>query len=469
MKKITICLPSEYYIKYLDYDAFKSLKEKYEVNFLINKNKFVNKTKIRKENYFEYSLSKNEHIKYMRIIHLGFARYQNRSESFRWVMKRWYPNLFNYFSLKYPDYITNNKKEPGINFYLKLIFEYLKKPFFKRLRLNFLSNKFVYFFYKKFIIDNLDSNDQLFDRLKKIKPDLIIYPSHCFEPEAYKIVDIAEKLKIKTLFIIDNWDNLSSKTVLFKKPSAITVWGDQTKYHAKNIHEIKDKNIYKIGNPKFDGYLSLRNQTLKNNFKFRYVIFLGILRSYQELKALIKLDKEITDNKKIYKDLKILYRPHPGKEIFIEKAKKLSLPNVVFDPHMEKYIKTNNASYLKNRNNYFEKLLSNSLFMVGCPTTVTIEALFFKKKQIYFCYPEKMNITDPKKVAAMTHFKYIDKISHLTKCEDLNKLPLIFRNFYKNKEYEKINKNLDREINYFYEISKKPYNKKLFSVVEKLI
>ena len=63
----------------------------------------------------------------------------------------------------------------------------------------------------------------------------------------------------------------------------------------------------------------------------------------------------------------------------------------------------------------------------------------------------------------------IDKISHLTKCEDLNELPSIFRKFFKYKNYNKINKNLDKEINYFYEISKKPYNKKLFSIVKKLI
>lgn len=469
MKKITICLPSEYYIKYLDYGVFKGLKKKYKVNFLINKEKFNNKTKLINENYLEYTISKNEVKKYIRIIHLGFARYRNRSHSFRWVMKRWYPSLFNYFTLEYPEYVLKNKKKPRISFYIKLFFRYFKRPFFKYLRLNFLSNKFVYFFYKKFIIDNYNSNDQLFDRLKKINPDLIIYPSHCYEPETFKIVDIAEKLKSKTLFIIDNWDNLSSKTVLFKKPCAITVWGDQTKYHANKIHGIEEKNIYKIGNPKFDSYLSLRKKKLKNNFKFKYVLFLGILRSYQELKALAKLDKELTDNKKIYGDLKILYRPHPGKEILIKEAKNLDLPNVRFDPYMKKYIETGNVLYLKNKNNYFEKLILNSLFMVGCPTTVTIEALLFKKKQIYFCYPEKMNITDPKKVSEMTHFINIDKISHLTKCEDLNELPLIFRRFFKNKDYKKINKYLDKEINYFYEISKKSYNKKLFSIVKELI
>ena len=69
----------------------------------------------------------------------------------------------------------------------------------------------------------------------------------------------------------------------------------------------------------------------------------------------------------------------------------------------------------------------------------------------------------------MTHFINIDKISHLTKCEDLNELPLIFRRFFKNKDYKKINKYLDKEINYFYEISKKSYNKKLFSIVKELI
>ena len=476
MKKITICLSNEYYLKYSEYEAFNILKKKYKINFLINKDKFgkngskrrfTNIKKLKKENYLEYSFSKKDFRKYLELIFLGLARYQERSNAFRWKMRRTFPSLFDYFKIKYTGYSVRYKKKPTFSFYIKITIEYFYKPFLRWLRINFLSNKVIFFLYKKFIIDKYNSNDQLFNQLKKIKPDLIIYPSHCYEPETFKLVEVAEKINSKTLFLIDNWDNLSTKTVLFKKPNAITVWGDQTKKHAIKIHDISEKKIFKIGNPKFDSYFSLRKKKLKSNFKFKYILFLGVRVEHQELEALKKLDNEISN--KVYNNLKILYRPHPGNEFMIEKAKNLNLKNVIFDPNMKKFVESGDVSYLNNKENYFEKLITNSLFLVGCLTTVTIEALIFKKKQIYFSYPEKFNIAGPKQIAELIYFDKIKKISALTECNDLNKLQLIIRKFYKNNEYKKINRNLDQEINYFYEIPKKTYSKKIFSIVKELI
>ena len=45
----------------------------------------------------------------------------------------------------------------------------------------------------------------------------------------FDLVRICENSKTKTYFIIDNWDNLSSKTVFIKKPDFIGVWGKQNK------------------------------------------------------------------------------------------------------------------------------------------------------------------------------------------------------------------------------------------------
>ena len=135
---------------------------------------------------------------------------------------------------------------------------------------------------------------------------------------------------------------------------------------------------------------------------------------------------------------------------------------------MDNYLKTKNKKFLENKKLYFEKLLSNSLFNIGGLTTVTIESLMFKKKQIFYCYEEKDNITDPKSLFENSlHFEKIEKVSALTKSKSLNLVIKNFREMYKNKNYNKINKNLDNEINYFYYISNKTYSKKLLSIVKK--
>ena len=71
----------------------------------------------------------------------------------------------------------------------------------------------VYTFYKKNVIDKYPIDKELYRVINKINPELIMYPSHCFEPETIKLVRISKKIGSKILFIIDNWDNLSSKTV----------------------------------------------------------------------------------------------------------------------------------------------------------------------------------------------------------------------------------------------------------------
>ena len=78
------------------------------------------------------------------------------------------------------------------------------------------------------------------------------------EPEFIKLVKISKFLKSKILFLVDNWDNISSKTIFIEKPDAISVWGDQTVKHANLIQKINKKKIFKLGSPKFDNYIQLK-------------------------------------------------------------------------------------------------------------------------------------------------------------------------------------------------------------------
>ena len=61
-----------------------------------------------------------------------------------------------------------------------------------------------------------------------------------------------------------------------------------------------------------------------------YVIFIGIIKPYNEIDALKKLDNEISKNRKIYKNLKVLYRPHPGREHLIRLASKIKFLGILY-------------------------------------------------------------------------------------------------------------------------------------------
>ena len=191
---------------------------------------------------------------------------------------------------------------------------------------------------------------------------------------------------------------------------------------------------------------------------------------FDDIKVLKLLNDEINNKPELYKDLKIVYRPHPSRPNIFSHVKKIDLfDKIILDPN-ENYVKTKNNKYLDNNNNYFEKLLSNSLLIFGGLTTVTIESLIFKKRQIFLCYEEKDSITDPKTLFDVNlHFEKIDKVSALTKSKSINSVIKEFRNMYSKKKYLEIDRNLDKEINFFIIIPKVLYSKKILSIVKKLI
>ena len=85
-------------------------------------------------------------------------------------------------------------------------------------------------------------------------------------------------------------------------------------------------------------------------------------------------------------------------------------------------------------------------------------------------YNEKDNITDPKSLFENSlHFEKIDNISALIKSKSIDAVIKDFRNLYINKHYLKVNKKLDNEIDYFYNISNEIYSKKISSIVNKLV
>ena len=136
---------------------------------------------------------------------------------------------------------------------------------------------------------------------------------------------------------------------------------------------------------------------------------------------------------------------------------------------MESFVEAK-KKYSINKNNYFEKLIKNSLFMVGGITTVTIEAVIFGKRYLFLAHDEKNNITSPKNMYEnFNHYDEILKLKLLKKSPDLNKLNSHFKYMY-DLSFKKINKiENDKQISYFYDISKTNYAVELNKIVNKVI
>jgi hypothetical protein len=474
MKKILICLPSEYYKKYIELNAFKELQKNFEVCFLLNKDKWssnINSKKIFAKNIKKifYSIDKKENVFFLKTIQLFLVANRKLSKTFNYSYRKLYPGLKDFIK------IEKTKRRDKLQIYtksflIKTFFRFFYKPFLRKFLVDLLSYKGIFKFYKNSIISKIKINSQISEIIKKIKPDLIIYTTHCYEPEAFMIPKIAREAGSKTFFLVDNWDNISCKTVFFNKPDFLGVWGEQSKKHAIKIQKIREKNIFLMGSPKFDNYFLIRKEKLPNIFKHQYVLFFGLVELYDDIKVLERLDNEIYKNPKKYKNLKVVYRPHPSRpNLHLHTTKIKSFKNIILDPNMNKFLKSKNKKYLENKNFYFEKLLSNSLFNLGGITTVTIESLIFKKKQIFLCHDEKDSISDPKTLFKVNlHFEKLDRVSALSKANSINSVVKQFRKTYLTKSFQKISKNLDKEINFYYNVPSETYSKRIYSAVNKI-
>jgi hypothetical protein len=263
--------------------------------------------------------------------------------------------------------------------------------------------------------------------LTKKNYDLIIYVSAAYEKMAIDLAMLGREFSTKTLFLIDNWDNLSSKTVLWVKPDFIATWGQQSTEHAISIQGMEKQRVVNLGCARFDHFFTLRNQIAHSHFNFSYVLFLGTALEFDELAVLEVLNLLTkTPNSKIF-NFKIIYRPHPWRMGQANSGYR-RLENVLMDPQVEQsYLK---GDFLPKNSmpdlNYFPGLISNADLVIGGLTSMLLESCVFGKKIIALAHKEKFSVTSPHRVwKSYRHFDELDRFTNielLENLENLNKL-----------------------------------------------
>lgn len=196
---------------------------------------------------------------------------------------------------------------------------------------------------------------------------------------------------------------------------------------------------------------------MKNYFNFKYILFLGSSGSWDEEGCLDILDKTISRNAKIFKNVKIVYRFHPFRQR--KTILNYNWKNVIIDPKInENFKKKGTWPEL----NYYSSLLSNCEFCVGGLTSMLIESTIFYKKYLAISYDDGISLLTPKTVIEnFEHLKKIEKIPNIYFCKNKNNLENDLKNLYLKKN---INKNaIDIKRNYFLYRDK---NKNFFQTIE---
>ena len=463
MKRILIIISSDLFVRnYIRTGVIDSLSKKYGCKIVVSGTIF-NKDDVEKLEYFAgyYISNPKGDIRRKNLMDVTRWRYRKRSTSFQFRFMR-------IFGLR----------EPNLNFFSSLTQFKSFLSFIKRnLRRNskilhiIYGNSLIFPFFVYFYKMRLILNKSLEKYVESVKPDLILFPSSAFDPIAYDILEIGAKKKVKTVFLIDNWDNLCSKTVFLKKPDFMTVWGRQSLEYGVKIQGLKEKQIIKIGTPRFNIYYKTVNNLPKSPINGKYVLFIGAAMAMDETGALKELDEELEQNKDIYGDLKIIYRPHPWRQGINDfnksDFKHVELDMQIKDHYLRFFNKRKITLDFQPSIDYYPAILGNALFIVASLTTMALEALIMEKKVILIVYDEGQDFKTSPKIAFKycEHFRGIEKLNGFVFCKEKNRLKQQFRETYIKMSRDGF-KPIKSDLSYFLFNDDREYQQRLFDAIE---
>jgi hypothetical protein len=453
-KKLFLIIDSDLYIRnYFSTGIVKKLSQKYDV-FISASDEINNKHLIEENKNFigYYSISLLKRRIYFLFNNILLWKYRKKSSSF---LFRFYRLLnFQGFPIKLDTKIKNN----------------FFKNFLIKLYVNILSVNFFFKILKKFLNKNIFFNKEILKYIDQIKPDLVIYPTNALEPLVFELPLICKSMSLKSFFLVDNWDNLSSKSILVNQPDYIAVWGEQTAKHAEKIQCVPKSKILICGTPRYEIFFKKKNKQFKNIYNKKYILFLGTSLKFNEETAVEKINNILEKNKDFFNNCYLVYRPHPWRQskdlIQINKLKK-----TIIDKQIAKnYLKLNFETSFQPSLNYYPSLISNAEFVIGGLTSMMIESLIFEKKFLALTFNDKINYTNQHIV-----FKYFTHFREIRKFKDIKFIKNI-SNFLLEEEMKKMwlkrnkkNKNSCNDLRYIIDNGDHGYNINLLRAINKII
>jgi hypothetical protein len=263
-------------------------------------------------------------------------------------------------------------------------------------------------------------NESLYKLIQNGQYDLIIFPSGAYEATSVDLTHIAKKEKIPSLCLVDNWDNLSSKTLMWARPSHLGVWGEQAKQFALSIHGFTPEKVTPIGTPRFEGYFSGPSTQRSRLYPFPYILFVGSAIPFDELAAIRNLERALNSTGR--KDLRIVYRPHPWQQkrktdaIFTEDKFSRTILDRQIALAYEQGVspETANPSFQPDLD-YYPSLLRNAEAVVGPLTTMLLEASLCQTPVVGLSYHDGFHFNPAR--GYLTHFDGFEAVAGFTFCQ----------------------------------------------------
>ena len=154
--------------------------------------------------------------------------------------------------------------------------------------------------------------------VNRIRPVAVIAPSLAADSFTIDMTYAARRLGVKSMLLINSWDNLVSKGVLPLPPDCVGVWGTQGINQATRVQNVPAHRVVALGVPRFDLYF--RDDVPKPTLDIhdfngilpekKIILYAATAIPFDDISAIEMLDRFIASDP-AYSNYVILFRPHP--------------------------------------------------------------------------------------------------------------------------------------------------------------
>ncbi|SDM88421.1 CDP-Glycerol:Poly(glycerophosphate) glycerophosphotransferase [Daejeonella rubra] len=334
----------------------------------------------------------------------------------------------------------------------------------------------------KFILGRWKGLDQVFN---DFKPDLVIAPSLAADSFTIDFTHTANKNRIKSLILINSWDNLVSKGVMPIQPTYVGLWGKQAWDQAVRVQRIAERKLMILGVPRFERYFSKDTSSISihevNNIPpdKKIILYPATSLPFDDIQALTTLDNEISTNP-MFRDYVILFRAHPEMLPRVEEKNVLDagLKNVYIDSQTAKFyfsrFENTSGSYESTINStsldYYPALLKSIVGMVCPATTLSLEGLINGKPCVMICYNDgKNHYLSPDQIAKFENVQEILGLVGVFPCYEKGILLDNFRKMMELSTDPVISEKIKEATLAIVYVDELPYASRLSRFVEKVI
>ncbi len=206
--------------------------------------------------------------------------------------------------------------------------------------------------------------------LLKSRPDIVvIFSGGAFSGIENVCILMTRIFGIPNVLIVDNWDNLSSKSIIWSSPNGLGTWGENMEKDAKMIHGMNPEVVRHTGSARFRP-----NEHEVKPIDGDFIFFAGSGKPLIDELNAVRTIRDCLDEVGL-QDLNLIYRPHPVANLDLGRVRLLlsTRQRILLDPSFND--DPSNVFYTEGPLLYLESLCKYARVVIAPQSSIIVESL----------------------------------------------------------------------------------------------